>query len=207
MKKAFFVLLLASLVCSTAFAQESNQTQSSTNTEFNYSHAARPAFNEISLTYGIPTFTDIGFTIGFGIGSVIIIPVGGKLDGTEATGAFALDYMRYVKSGRFAFGAVVSFEHMTIHFATSEGKRLSDDHADFLTVMPEFKTVWINKKHVSAYSRVAAGLLLETTDGNPGFAFQVDPFCCDFGGEHFRGFVQLGFGNLGIIQAGIRTCF
>ncbi len=98
-----------------------------------------------------------------------------------------------------------------------EGKRIN------LTILPAAKFDWLRKKHFGLYSKVAAGITLnidkQTVDGGDGkehevakdtetfFNFQASVLGVEAGSQRVRGFAELGFGEQGIILAGIRCKF
>jgi len=223
MKKAFFAIAICIMAfTTTAFAREDKafnpETNISTtlaaspvdnNADFQFKGAARPNHNEISLTYGYPTFTDVEMGLGMAIGSVLIIPLGSKLGSVNTKGALALEYQHYIPSARISFGGLISYEAMDITFVSKDdpSKVTSTDKASYITLMPSAKCVWFNRKHVGMYSRLAVGIMTTTDEINIGPAFQIDPVGVEFGGQRLRGFAQLGFGNVGIFQLGIKTNF
>lgn len=186
MKRKLFTLIVAALLSSVLFAQN----------DFVYKGAARPYYNEISLGYGIPTLSELATGLGVGITAI----GGAKVDHINSSGAIAVEYQRYIKSGRFAYGGIIGYEH--INCVYKEG---GDMNMSSVMVLPSCKLMWFNKKHFGMYSRVAAGVWL--TSDNATFGFQADPIGMEFGGAHFRGYLQAGFGNLGIFQAGVRYAF
>jgi len=200
MKKTIIIIACALLSCAAVNAQEA----ATTSRKVNYQSKAtlRPTHNEFNLSYGISTFTKIGAK------SRVPVEVGSQFGSAKSTGAIALEYQHYSNNGRFAFGGLLAYEHLDCKINDLVTSASGTKKIDYICVMPSIKSIWVNQAHMSFYSHVAAGVLIDASkSGSGGFAFQVDPFGMDFGGDKFRGFVQLGFGNLGIVQAGIKTCF
>ena len=92
----------------------------------------------------------------------------------------------------------------------------------FITVMPSVKFNWLRKKHFGMYSGLSAGVMLlsmsvddKVKASNPDakdetltrFMFQATALGAEFGGEQFRGFVEAGFGEKGMLCAGLRYKF
>ncbi|MBO7145607.1 MAG: hypothetical protein J6W13_12395 [Salinivirgaceae bacterium] len=84
-------------------------------------------------------------------------------------------------------------------------------------VMPEASVYWFKRNHVAMYSKLGLGMkfVAESRDfdsdrrdimefKNKGFYCQVSPVCVEFGGQKWRGFVELGYGAQGIAQYGVK---
>lgn len=200
------ILLLAAtimLACTTLSAQQSN--------EFNYSGAARPDFNEISLSYGYVTLNHLANSFGVILGAVIVAPLSNEtFSDCASTGLIGLEYMRYINSGRFAFGGLIGYEGIETSFKNKETQAIRKAGENILTVMPAAKVMWFNRAHVGMYSRAGVGASIAFVSGKSAscsLALQISPVGVDFGGKAVRGFVEAGFGTQGIINAGIKTCF
>ena len=92
----------------------------------------------------------------------------------------------------------------------------------YMTLMPAAKFDWLRKKNVGIYSKVAVGATLmkerevQEVDGKKEeihddtdvmFNFQASLLGVEVGSLKLRGFAELGVGEQGIIQAGIRYKF
>ena len=92
----------------------------------------------------------------------------------------------------------------------------------FITVMPSVKFNWLRKDHFGMYSAISAGMIFcsiscndnaKANDSNAknetvaSFMFQVTALGAEFGGEQFRGFVEAGVGEKGLLCAGLRYKF
>ena len=93
----------------------------------------------------------------------------------------------------------------------------NDAKSTYYTIMPAVKYNWSVKKNVSWYSKAAIGLTLlsqsidtkSTTkddDTSTSFNFQASFVGVEVGGA-LRGFAELGWGEQGIILAGLRYKF
>ncbi|MBQ3753757.1 MAG: hypothetical protein II864_09470 [Prevotella sp.] len=85
--------------------------------------------------------------------------------------------------------------------------------------MPAVKFDWLRKKYFGMYSKLAAGATLrqEKYDSNNGsndyddsavhFNWHVSLIGIEAGSPAIRGFAELGIGEQGILQAGVRYKF
>jgi len=197
MKKA--LLILATLSMGMALFAQTGATG-----DFQYQKAARPYLNEVNLSYGVVSMQDVAMAFSGVFTTIVTAPAGMKYGEYQSSGVIAAEYMRYLKSGRFAFGAVVGYENMTVSFVNEDRTQSSKSNTDFLMVMPSAKVVWFNRKHVGMYSRVAVGAMVGMKEKIASFMFQVDAVGVDFGGEHLRGFAYFGLGAQGIAGLGLK---
>ena len=84
--------------------------------------------------------------------------------------------------------------------------------------MPAIKYYWVNKNSFGLYSKAAVGAaFLNSTEkdlatntskdeSSTHFMYQLSFIGAEFG-KQFRGFAEVGFGEQGFIQAGIRYKF
>lgn len=165
----------------------------------------RENLNEINLMYGVPSATWFGIGTGFMVSGAVFKDV----EHIGLVGAFTGEYFRYTNSGRWAFGAGVSYENVPVTYKA--GHVPHKGNCNCITIMPSAKVVWFNRKIVGMYSKVGAGLGLtmdknadNTTRVNTNFAFQLNPVCLELGNDTVRGFLELGFGMQGLAQIGIR---
>lgn len=174
---------------------------------FRYTGAARPDFNEISVSYGIGNvpevvwiFTDVFTAIGAGLS-------GGKLENARITGAIGLEYQRYLANGRVTVGAALGYEYMSADLVNKQGES-TPKRTNVLTLMPTVKAMWFNRKNVGMYSRFGLGVTGMVGDINAVLpAFQLNPIGLEAGGEHLRFFIESGFGSQGTILFGLKTTF
>ena len=88
------------------------------------------------------------------------------------------------------------------------------------TIMPTAKFDWLRKKHVGLYSKAGVGLTFmnerQEDDAKDGTKFSKTDANLNFhltfigfegGSENWRGFAELGFGEQGIILAGLKYKF
>ena len=176
--------------------------------------------NEIALNYGVgsaQTFVNLFSSIFVAIPSAI---AGMELDKVRSTGTIGVSYQR-------SLGKVVSvgaaFNYIRT-FSTSHNKTdaaiTSQYTMDWYTLMATARFYWFKKRVVAMYSKIGVGATLtgssyiknngtELEKGDYTFqwvkipAFQLSGVCVEFGGR-FRGFVELGIGMEGILNAGIK---
>ncbi len=178
--------------------------------EFQYSDVARPYRNEISISAGYSSIPKLKTSIGMRLTTLFLFTTGSQLEGTYSTGALAIEYMRYTKNGRFAFGGIAGIEHIYSNFSAIDGEEEVEptDRVNFITVLPAAKVIWLHRKHIGFYTHLSAGLISESYDGaNLKLSVQLDLLGMDFGWERLRGFIQIGIGDLGLVQGGLKTCF
>ena len=91
---------------------------------------------------------------------------------------------------------------------------------DYLSMGGVFRVYWFHKKHASMYSKVEAGLTIRFKTVTEYWLrwsnkdvwhytyvlpdINLSPVCIEFGGTHFRGFVELAFGTSYIGSAGVK---
>jgi len=89
----------------------------------------------------------------------------------------------------------------------------------YLSLMPAVKLDWVRRQYFGMYSKLAVGLTSrhqsmkgagesrfeETNYFHPNF--HLTAVGMDFGSPHFRGFIDLGFGEQGIFSLGLRYKF
>lgn len=151
--------------------------------------------DEISISYGIGAFTDINSSYVSGIFS-------GKQ--TSYIGAFGLEYF-HRPSAPLGIGLLGTF-------GTCKWRGNDDARSYYIGIMPAAKYNWMNREHYSLYSKVALGILIgKASDGNARttkvtFGWQASAIGAEFGND-FRGFLELGCGEQGILVAGLRYKF
>lgn len=152
--------------------------------------------HEISISYGFGAYTDLSSSYLKGIFS------GGKQ--TNYIGPFGVEYFYHTNSG-LGVGVVGTF-------STCKWNESSSARTKYMSIMPSIKYNWLNREHFSLYSKVALGLLLgiDSADDNnkttASLGWQASLVGAEFGSA-FRGFLELGCGEQGILVAGLRYKF
>ena len=103
---------------------------------------------------------------------------------------------------------------------TIDKEKVGNASKYFITVMPAVKFDWLRKKNVGLYSKVAFGLTYfnekqkdsqdkgkDFSDSGIRFNYHVSLIGVEVGSTKLRGFTELGMGEQGIVQAGIRCKF
>ena len=172
---------------------------------------AQDCKHEIGAFYGFDSASNI-----FSIVSSAISAASG--DQSSFWGPIGLEYYYHV-SPVVGVGAVAAYAGCK---AEDEKTRKEDLTETFITVMPSVKFNWLRKKNFGMYSAVSAGVMFCSISCNDNakaadpdakdetfsvFMFQATALGAEFGGEQFRGFVEAGVGEKGIICAGLRYKF
>ena len=90
----------------------------------------------------------------------------------------------------------------------------------YLTVMPAVKINWLRKSYWGLYSKAGAGVSFRTektkwyagglkneTNNDVIFNFQATAIGVECGSENYRGFIELGMGEQGIVNTGVKFRF
>ena len=167
--------------------------------------------HEIGVFYGVGSASDV-FSV---ITSSISAAAGEQ---SSFWGPIGVEYY-YNISPVIGLGAVAAYASCK---AEDEKTRKDDLTETFITVMPSVKFNWLRKKNFGMYSALSAGVMFlsvscnanaEASDPNAKdeslatFMFQATALGAEFGGEQFRGFVEAGVGEKGLLCAGLRYKF
>lgn len=137
-------------------------------------------------------------------------------ENSRSFGAVNVGYLYYVKPW-FGVGAIYSYANLK-QDVVSEGMKIGVEKYGYHNIMPSAKFNWLRRPIVTLYSRVAAGVTItpqQYTDAKTGltskttdamFAFQVSPVGVEVG-RAFAGFAEVGIGNMGVVQVGLRYRF
>ena len=167
--------------------------------------------HEIGVFYGFESASNI-----FSIVTSSFAAAAG--DQSSFWGPIGAEYYYHV-SPVVGVGAVAAYAGCK---AEDEKTRKNDLTETFVTVMPSVKFNWLRKKNFGMYSALSAGVMLcsitcndnaKASDPNAkdetltSFMFQATALGAEFGGEQFRGFVEAGVGEKGLLCAGLRYKF
>ena len=157
--------------------------------------------NEISVSYGLGT---INQTLNFE--GLLVTTMMSYAEDASFSGAYNAEYI-YRLNKLVGVGASVSYENAITKL--TDNSKIKDN---YITVMPAIKLNWISKTYFSMYTKAAIGATFgfseyegeskEATD----FAFQASLIGIDVGKNICR-FTELGFGQQGIIQFGVKVNF
>lgn len=171
--------------------------------------------NELSVSYGVGIST-----IGDGIGNAIVNGLIDSWSGCEwdasRFGTIGVEYFRHLNNPRLAVGAIFTFAKYAEDVIKKDDKsKVGDRSRTYLTLMPSLKYYWVNGKSFGFYSKVAAGAMLmkyddsriSSSESQLYFMAQASPIGLEAGSTSFRGFIEAGFGEQGILLVGLRARF
>lgn len=169
--------------------------------------------NELTVAYGRATFMDLAHVTG-GVFATVFTGGYARFDNFRSYGSVNVEYYR-VLNKTFSVGAAASWFGGTADVLNKEDVKTGTSDYSGFALMPSAKAFWFRKPHVAMYSKLSAGLtLLDDYDDesdshsfDPYFAAQVSLAGIQFGGERFRGYVELGGGMQGAILAGLSYSF
>ena len=167
--------------------------------------------NEIGIYYGFGSASNVLSFITYAYSAA-------AGDQSAFWGPVGVEYYYHV-SPVVGIGAVASYAGCKVE---DEKTRKDDLTETFLTVMPSVKFNWLRKKNFGMYSAISAGVMFGSISCNENakandpnakdetltsFIFQATAVGAEFGGERFRGFVEAGVGEKGLLCAGLRYKF
>lgn len=166
--------------------------------------------HEIGVSYGGPA-TTYWARIGTAIGAAIF---GATYENSSYFGSLSAEYF-YHLNPTVSVGGILCYsqDNDKINYSGSVGDRTTR----YYTVMPAVKLDYLRREHFGMYVKAAAGYTLqrvsETYKGQDEstskgiFNAQVSLLGMEAGSQHVRGFFELGFGEQGIVLAGLRYKF
>ena len=174
--------------------------------------------HELSLSYGFGSTAQFGDGIGEGLALAIFSNT--EYDDGFILGPISAEYFYHLKNPRLALGAFVSYSKWDSDILKRSGdkEKVGERNRNYISVMPAIKWYWVNKEHFGLYAKGAIGAaFLNSTeksqqkntseDSNDTILlFQISPLGVEFG-SRFRGFFELGVGEQGFFQAGLRYKF
>lgn len=166
--------------------------------------------NEISVSYGQATVPQFAYMFG-GIFGVVFTAGHFEFDNTVMTGTLGVEYNHWVNNW-FGYGGAAFTEYMTsdTYSKDSDSNKTKNGkfNLGFASVMPTARFRWFNNPHFGMYSKLGVGLGLAFSDEwQPTLSAQVSPVCMEFGGNSWRGLVELGVGMQGIATVGVKKSF
>ena len=167
--------------------------------------------HEVGVFYGFESASNV-FSL---VTSAISAAAG---DQSSFWGPIGVEYY-YNVSPVVGLGAVAAYAGCK---AEDDKTHKEDLTESFITVMPSVKFNWLRKKNFGMYSALSAGAMFASVKCNDNakaadpnakdetvtvFMFQATALGAEFGGEQFRGFVEAGVGEKGVLCAGLRYKF
>lgn len=146
------------------------------------------------------------------------IIVGATYDDEKFFGPISAEYFYHAKSwlgvgGIFVFGRGTQDMYLA-------GKKDGKATNTYYTLMPAAKFNWLRKKHFGMYSKVAVGATLRSesidsddpqskdySDTGIHVNWQISALGIEAGSPKLRGFVEVGVGEQGLGQIGVRYKF
>jgi len=156
--------------------------------------------NEIGVYYGFGSASDIVSTVATSISSAF-----SHSDQSGFWGPVGVEYYYHV-TPVVGVGAMASI-------AGCKWGGNSENKTKYYTVMPAVKFNWLRKTHFGIYSGLAAGVMIvsdsykDESKSKAIFMGHVTALGAEFGGQQFRGFTELGFGERGLLTLGLRYKF
>ena len=221
--------LMVALMAMMFAVSNSAMAQNDTKSEFSFSVGGYTP-NQTTLAEG--------FGEGFGKAMASMMTFGlydaSKTAKDEKTSpAYTVQYL-YRVSPNLKIGGAVTYQHTSYTLSvknkdTGAYDDVAKNRNNYFTVMPTVKASWFDRKNISLYSKVAAGVciafkdskvksgvsdedaktLLKEVETKKGtrFGYQVSPIGCEFGSKNIRAFVELGYGFQGLGLAGLSIQF
>lgn len=161
--------------------------------------------HEVSLGYGIIPISEFGSFLG----ALIITPAevfaGNGIRSIKSTGAINMDYSyHFTKMVAISGNVSYSQSKCSIYNKTTDAF-IKDVKINFFTALVGAKFDWINLEHFALYSRFSAGVTV--VDDIACFMIHGSPVGLEGGASFLRAYLELGFGQNGIISFGIRGRF
>ena len=221
--------LMVALMAMMFAVSNSAMAQNDTKSEFSFSVGGYTP-NQTTLAEGI------GEGLGKAMASMMTFGLydASKTSKDEKTSpAYTVQYL-YRVSPNLKIGGAVTYQHTSYTLSvknkdTGAYDDVAKNRNNYFTVMPTVKASWFDKKNISLYSKVAAGVciafkdskvksgvsdedaktLLKEVETKKGtrFGYQVSPIGCEFGSKNIRAFVELGYGFQGLGLAGLSIQF
>ncbi len=142
-------------------------------------------------------------------------------DNKSFIGPLSLEYFHRIKPN-MAVGAVfaVGMKKEDVYLNGKENGKSGDNTNNYLTLMPAMKYEWLQKKHFTLYSKIAAGVsfdmenykyddskLREHSSHSFYINFQASLLGIESSGTRIRAFAELGLGEQGLALIGMRYRF
>ena len=227
MKK--FNYMMVALMAMMFVVSNSAMAQNDTKSEFSFSVGGYTP-NQTTLAEGI------GEGLGKAMATMITFGLydASKTAKNEKTSpAYTVQYL-YRVSPNLKIGGAVTYQHTSYTLSvknkdTGAYDDVAKNRNNYFIVMPTVKASWFDRKNISLYSKVAAGVyiafkdskvksgvsdedaktLLKEVETKKGtrFGYQVSPIGCEFGSKNIRAFVELGYGFQGLGLAGLSIQF
>ena len=170
--------------------------------------------HEIAVSYGIDSNSQI-IDAFENIGGAL---VGAKFENESFTGPISAEYFYHVKNW-LGVGGILAYgqNKQDVYLLGDKDGVIKNS---YFTLMPAVKFDWLRKSHFGMYSKLAFGATLRNekydsvdasskydSDSEVHVNWQASLLGIEAGGRTIRGFAELGFGEQGIVLAGVRYKF
>lgn len=174
--------------------------------------------HELSLSYGLGSVAQFGEGLGEGLALALFSDT--EYDDGFILGPISAEYFYHFNNPRLALGGLVSYSKWDSDIQKKRGnhEKVGERNRNYWSVMPAIKWYWTNKNSFGLYSKAAVGAAFlsstekdyatgkSTDDSGTYLMFQLSLIGAEFG-KQFRGFAELGVGEQGFLQAGVRYKF
>ena len=163
--------------------------------------------HEVAISYGI----DFNSQIIDAFESLGVAIVGAKYENERFFGPLSAEYFYHVKNW-LGVGGIIAYGQCKEDVYLN-GKKDDEMKNSYFTLMPAAKFDWLRKSHFGMYSKLAIGATLRSekyddeSNSELHVNWQLSLVGIETGGPTFRGFVELGTGEQGILLAGVRYKF
>jgi hypothetical protein len=170
--------------------------------------------NEVFTSYGVGSAQQLGIFIVYGFASAFTLK---ELEFYNMIGPLIIGYKRNLGMN-FSIGITYSYSEMTAEVKNQNGSTYYKEDFKFHTLMARQDFIYVTNKYVQMYSGLGEGLMIGSShykyDYSPTtykwnettFAFQVNAFGLRVG-HKFGGFIELGAGFNGFVNAGLTWKF
>ena len=171
--------------------------------------------HEIGISTGI--LSNSGWISAFeDIATALVTGGNVKYDNEKFIGPFTAEYFYHV-SPLIGVGAIASFSTKKSDMLVADNKT-GNYKTNYFTVLPAIKFDWYRSKYFGAYSKLGIGASLRhdiceennheaETDNSILFNWQASLIGIEAGSPNFRGFLEAGCGEQGVLVAGLRCSF
>lgn len=176
--------------------------------------------NELSLGYGVPITTSKYFDL-------LSVLYYSEYNRRSIAGPISIEYFHYL-TPTIGIGAVAVYNLTGITYYYGDGINTekvvsATSNISWMTLMPAIKFRWLRKEHVGVYSKLSFGATYGVeviTKKLPSEVVKIKNHCyalypnfhaslvgVEVGSSNVRAFAELGFGEQGIINGGVRYRF
>ena len=199
MKKFFATLAIACACCVSMPVQAQ---------EYETRHEIGVSVGFLSNSDWISVFEDVV--------TAIVTAGNAKFDNEKSVGPISAEYFYYV-SPLIGVGAIASFSTKKSDMVVGSDK-VGVYKTNYFTVLPAVKFDWYRSKYFGAYSKLGVGASLrhdvcdennheKETDNGVLFNWQASLIGIEAGSPNFRGILEAGCGEQGVLVAGLRCRF